>query len=181
MWAVVGLGFYSGTSINIKKLRVMKQTEFEQKLIELKNEDKELINDYKRQVLMLNEEQAEINKVINKLTGDVKEIKRKKAALSAMVQKLESRRSEKVQKFKQENWSEERKLSEVSDWCLVNELVARGFSGTITNDEKDTEFMTNLSKKFASGKFITPPILDELHNDVSDGEQIDNNYEENHV
>ena len=150
----------------------MKQTEFEQKLIELKSEDKELINDYKRQLLLLNEEQAEINKVINRLTGDVKEIKRKKSALQAMVQKLESRRSEKVQKFKQENWTEERKLSEVSDWCLVNELVARGFSGTIVNDDKDPEFMTNLYKRFAGGKFDTSPILDELRNDSSDGEQV---------
>ena len=145
----------------------MKQTEFEQKLIYLKNEDKELINDYKRQVLLLNEEQAELNKVINRLNGDVKEIKRKKSALTAMVQKLESRRSEKVQKFKQENWSEERKLSEVSDWCLVNELIARGFKGTIENEGKGAEFMENLSKRFAHGIVLNPPSSDEQLNETA--------------
>ena len=169
MWAVVGLGFYSGTSINIKKLKVMKQTEFEQKLIELKSKDRELLKSLRVQQVELKEEIANIGRQIHDLFVCRKKKEQMLHGINLQIMKVETDRREAINAFKQENWSEERKLSEVSDWCLVNELVARGFSGTITNDEKDPEFMTNLSKKFASGKFITPPILDELRND---GEQV---------
>ena len=145
----------------------MKQTEFEQKLIELKSKDRELLKSLRVQQVELKEEIANIGRQIHDLFVCRKKKEQMLHGINLQIMKVETDRREAINAFKQENWSEERKLSEVSDWCLVNELIARGFKGTIENDGKGAEFMENLSKRFAHGIVLTPPSSDEQLNETA--------------
>lgn len=132
----------------------MKQTEVETKLVEIKskwaskiNELASLKNDIKEQRMNLGREIAEKQK-------ELKRLYQQEHFYGMQVYEMQAKRHDEVSKFKKEHYSGERKLGEVSDWCLVNELVARGFTGTINNDAKPDDFMQGLQKRFAGGGIL---------------------------
>ena len=129
----------------------MKQTEVETKLIEIKSKWAARIAELRNAVNGIKEERVNLGREIAEKCKEHKRLKQHEHLYNSQIMKLEYERNEEVTQFKKEHYSQERKLSEVSDYCLINELVARGFTGTINHDEKPVDFMQNLSKVFAGG------------------------------
>lgn len=126
----------------------MKQTEVETKLIEIKSKFAARIAELRNAVNGIKEERVNLGREMAEKNKEHKRLKQQEHFFNSQIMKLEHELHEEVTQFKKEHYSQERKLSEVSDWCLVNELVSRGFYGTIRHEDKDSEFMENLQHKF---------------------------------
>ena len=109
---------------------------------------------------------------VNELLLEKKRLEQKRHALHLLRMEIEHKENVKIAKFIEENKTDERKLSDVSDYCLVNELAARGFTGRLDNEAKSPDLMAGLNFRLG-GEYITPPNIAELvglheHNDGSD-------------
>lgn len=129
----------------------MKQIEFEDALRQIKEEYKKETAGIRRQIDELQVQIDSLGHSAHEILTKRKGLQQQKSALNIMLNNMAEKHREKVTKFREESWTQERKLSEVSDYCLVNELVSRGFSGTIRHDGKDEEFIKNLNAKFIDG------------------------------
>ena len=133
----------------------MKQIDFEDAMRQMKD-------DHRKQVDAIIEQVNDLDVIINNMGQTAHEILvergkmvQKRKALNTYKDELCRRNADKVMKFRKENWTSERKLSEVSDCCLVNELAARGFHGTIEHEDRPEDFMQVISKVFAGGGGIS--------------------------
>ena len=125
----------------------MKQTEFEEKLRELKNQKRDalrpivnMMEDNKRKGVAVNEQFGELG-------AKARSLKTERTMLHKMMCDVEKKYDDKIRQLYDENPVTTRQLEEVSDWSLVNELVARGFGGVLTNPDKEQEFMEHINNK----------------------------------
>lgn len=125
----------------------MKQTEFEEKLRELKNQKRDalrpvvdMMQDNKRKGVAVHEQ-------IDELGAKARCLKTERTMLHKMLCDIEKKYDDKIRQLYDENPVTTRQLEEVSDYSLVNELVARGFGGVLTNPGKEQEFMEHINKK----------------------------------
>lgn len=130
----------------------MKQTEYESKLIELKQKYQARIAQLIVSSNELAEQQASVRRERAERDSVLKRIKQQIAFYNGEIDRLLEEKKQKVADFKVENASYERQLEEVSDWALVKELVARGFTGEINHPAKNEIFMENLKRFFAGDK-----------------------------
>lgn len=125
----------------------MKQTEFEEKLRELKNQKRDalrpivdMMEDNKRKGVAVHEQFGELG-------AKARSLKTERTMLHKMMCDVEKKYDDKIRQLYDENPVTTRQLEEVSDWSLVNELVARGFGGVLTNPDKEQEFMEHINNK----------------------------------
>ena len=137
----------------------MKQTEVETKLIEVKSKWADKIAEFKGVVNDIEERRVNLGREIAEKHREHSMLRQQVHLINTQIMKMEQERAKELAAFKSEHYSEERKLSEVSDWCLVNELVARGFTGDINHADKEVDFMAHLKAKFSGDKYITPPSI----------------------
>lgn len=123
---------------------------------------RQMKEDHRKQVEVIDEQIKDLDVTINNMGQTAHNILtergklvQKRKALNMYKDELCSRHKDRLKKFRDENWTQERKLSEVSDYCLVNELVARGFQGTIEHEGKAEDFMQVIGKVFAGGSSDT--------------------------
>lgn len=128
----------------------MKQIEFEEKLRELKRQKAEAIRPINDMQLECKKEQSMVKQQLSSLYKQNSRLRAEGASLHAMRTETERRWGDKILAFFDENYSTcERQLSDVSDWAIVNELLARGFTGALINDELDEQYMADLNRKLS--------------------------------
>lgn len=140
----------------------MKQTEFEDALRQMRLKNSAAMNQINAMQQEVKEEIASIGRIINEMQAKKKQLEVRRLGLAKCRDEESAKQKDTIRKFIEENRTEERKLSEVSDWCLVNELVARGFHGTIQNEGKPDDFMAVLKQRFSRDEYITPPNVQEF-------------------
>lgn len=127
----------------------MKQTEFEEKLRELRRQKGVAI-------ATIAHMQGEVKEEISAIDRQIKDLRARREKYNQERIMLSQRRIEtdkywggQIQKFFEENYTTSRELEEVSDWALANELKARGFvlNGTFTCEGKDEEFLNTFNNK----------------------------------
>ena len=125
----------------------MKQVEFEEKVREMRvkhNKEKgvllELLKQKKNGLSALREQ---LQDVYNKMTV----LSSEKQFLGNSIYDLDIKFREQVNKMRQECEPLTRNLEDLSDWSLINELVARGFFGELKHAEKTEEYMEAINNK----------------------------------
>ena len=125
----------------------MKQVEFEEKVREMRvkhNKEKgvllELLKQKKNGLSALREQ---LQDVYNKMAV----LSNEKQFLGNSIYDLDTKFREQVNKMRQECEPLTRNLEDLSDWSLINELVARGFCGELKHAEKTEEYMEASNNK----------------------------------
>lgn len=127
----------------------MKQIEFEEKLRELKRQKAEAIRPIVDMQLEVKKELSLLHQQFGALHKQTSRLNAERTSLATMRAETEKKWNEKITAFHDENYTCERQLSDVSDWAIVNELLARGFTGAIINDDKDEQYMADLNRKLS--------------------------------
>lgn len=134
----------------------MNQEEFESRLSEMKAQKKEAIQQLIKMQLEAKEEGASLKRQIGQLCAQKEKLNQQMAYLGTKRIEVEKSWREKIKKFYEENHTQTRKLEEVSDWALINELSHRGFSGNICNIDKPEDYLKDLNAK------LNASVLDKM-------------------
>jgi hypothetical protein len=115
----------------------MTQVEFEKQLNGMKA-------DYHRELEAIEKWQVELKRDIAEKTkqrtdveGAISRMKAEKRGLAARRMEIQQKWQRRIEQFKNDNYSEERRLESVSDFTLVKELAKRGWHGPIWNERED--------------------------------------------
>ena len=94
---------------------------------------------------------ADHGKLVHKMLLEYDDLKAQRAMLNRERNKIEEECYQKMRDFRANNEKDvTRNLEDVSDWALVNELAARGFTldgGRLANPNNDDEWLENLNRK----------------------------------
>ena len=94
---------------------------------------------------------ADHGKLVHKMLLEYDDLNAQRAMLNRERTKIEQECYEKMRDFRANNEKDvTRNLEDVSDWALVNELAARGFTldgGRLANPNNDDEWLENLNRK----------------------------------
>ena len=94
---------------------------------------------------------ADHGKLVHKMLLEYDDLKAQRAMLNRERTKIEQECYERMRDFRANNEKDvTRNLEDVSDWALVNELAARGFTldgGRLANPNNDDEWLENLNRK----------------------------------
>ena len=105
----------------------------------------------KKMVSELDVKIADHGKLVHKMLLEYDDLKAQRAMLNRERTKIEQECYEKMRDFRANNEKDvTRNLEDVSDWALVNELAARGFTldgGRLANPNNDDEWLENLNRK----------------------------------
>ena len=127
----------------------MKQTEFEEKLRELKRQKNEAIRPINDMQLKCKEDMVLLNQQLQALYKQKNRLAAEQTNLATMRNEVEKKWRAKIDAFYKENHTCERQLEDVSVWLLVNELLARGFTGSLVNAECDEKYLADLNHKLS--------------------------------
>ena len=115
----------------------MTQEEFEKKLAAMKAEKEKEKAGIESWQLEIKQKMAEAKKRAAEAHNAYLLLKTEQQVLATRRIEVEHKWKARLEKFKAENQTEERKLYEVSDFTLVKELRKRGWSGLIVNSRED--------------------------------------------
>ena len=105
----------------------------------------------KKMVSELDVKIADHGKLVHKTLLEYDDLKAQRAMLNRERNKIEEECYQKMRDFRANNEKDvTRNLEDVSDWALVNELAARGFTldgGRLANPNNDDEWLENLNRK----------------------------------
>ena len=115
----------------------MTQEEFEKKLAAMKAEKEKEKAGIESWQLEIKQKKAEAHKRAAEAHNAYLLLKAEQQVLATRRIEVEHKWKARLEKFKAENQTEERKLYEVSDFTLVKELRKRGWRGKIVNSRED--------------------------------------------
>lgn len=124
----------------------------------MKAQRKEAIQQLIKMQLEAKEEGASLKRQIGQLCAQKEKLNQQMAYLGTKRIEVEKSWREKIKKFYEENHTQTRKLEEVSDWALVNELLKRGYTGELHSKSKPESYLTEINQK----------LNIHIHNDESD-------------
>ena len=129
----------------------MKQAEFDEVLRQMREEREKRTAHLKKMASDLDVKIADHGKLVHKMLLEYDDLKAQRAMLNRERTKIEQECYEKMRDFRANNEKDvTRNLEDVSDWALVNELAARGFTldgGRLANPNNDDEWLENLNRK----------------------------------
>ena len=126
----------------------MTQLEFEDQLRELKLQKKNELFVLRKMQMEVKDEIARMRDRWDELQNRLHRLNLERISLGKKSLELERLWNERIAKFTQENKSTSRNLENVSDWALVNEFLARGFTGNLYGADKGEVYLSDLNKKF---------------------------------
>ncbi len=107
----------------------MKQVDFDETLRQMRVEHRQRTQLLKKMVADLDLQKAEHLKLVHKMNQDYEELKAQRAMLNKEIERLDCKYNTKYREFLQEHQGHvSRQLEDVSDWALVKELAARGYT-----------------------------------------------------
>lgn len=96
--------------------------------------------------------QGEVKDDMEAIDRQIHELKERKAKLNQQRIALSDRRfaleqewGKRIKEFQDANFTTTRELENISEWTLAKELRKRGYSGTLINPYKDTDFIMKLN------------------------------------
>ena len=129
----------------------MRQAEFDEVLRQMREDREKRTAHLKKMVSDLDVKIADHGKLVHKMLLEYDDLKAQRAMLNRERTKIELECYEKMRDFRANNEKDvTRNLEDVSDWSLVNELAARGFTldgGRLANPNNDDEWLENLNRK----------------------------------
>ena len=129
----------------------MKQAEFDEVLRQMREDREKRTAHLKKMASDLDVKIADHGKLVHKMLLEYDDLKAQRAMLNRERTKIEQECYEKMRDFRANNEKDvTRNLEDVSDWALVNELAARGFTldgGRLANPNNDDEWLENLNRK----------------------------------
>lgn len=134
----------------------MKQIEYDEKIREMRKERTKEIGGLKPIIEELNIKINELGSQQHRIAAEQKQLIVQRSMMRKRVNQIEEKWNSSIRLFRRDNPYDEleSKLEDVSDFCIVNELVRRGFHGTIDNDDRTEEAMAIIRSKFAGGGII---------------------------
>lgn len=129
----------------------MKQAEFDEVLRQMREDREKRTAHLKKMASELDVKIADHGKLVHKMLLEYDDLKAQRAILNRERNKIEEECYQKMRDFRANNEKDvTRNLEDVSDWALVNELAARGFTldgGRLANPNNDDEWLENLNRK----------------------------------
>ena len=129
----------------------MKQAEFDEVLRQMREDREKRTAHLKKMASELDVKIADHGKLVHKMLLEYDDLKAQRAMLNRERNKIEEECYQKMRDFRANNEKDvTRNLEDVSDWALVNELAARGFTldgGRLANPNNDDEWLENLNRK----------------------------------
>lgn len=129
----------------------MKQYEFDEVLHQMREDREKKTANLKKMASDLDVDIAAHGKLVHKMLQEYKDLKAQRAMLSREITKIVQEYYEKMRDFRQANEKDvTRNLEDVSEWALVNELAARGFTldgGRLVSSDHDDEWLDHLNAK----------------------------------
>lgn len=129
----------------------MKQVEFDETLRLMRVEREQRTSHLKRMMAELDVKISKKGEQIHNMQAEYADLKLQKKMLFKEKESIEQEYNEKCQNFIRNNEGHvTRNLCDVSDWAIVNELVARGYTivgGALSHKERDAEWLANYNKK----------------------------------
>ena len=129
----------------------MKQVDFDETLRQMRMDHQQETSRLKKMIIDLDLQMAEHRKHLHKMHTEYEELKEQKAVLCKEKDRLDREHNEKYRNFVQTNQGHvSRQLEDVSEWALVNELAARGYTlqeGVLSHPENTEEWLLKLNAK----------------------------------
>lgn len=129
----------------------MKQYEFDEVLHQMREDREKKTAHLKKMASDWDVDIAAHGKLVHKMLQEYKDLKAQRAMLSREITKIVQEYYEKMRDFRQANEKDvTRNLEDVSEWALVNELAARGFTldgGRLVSSDHDDEWLDHLNAK----------------------------------
>lgn len=127
----------------------MKQIEFEENLRAMKRQKNEAIRPINDMQLKCKEDMVLLNQQLQALYKQKNRLAAEQNNLASMRNEVGKKWRAKIDAFYKENHTCERQLEDVSVWSLVNELLARGFTGSLVNAECDEKYLADINHKLS--------------------------------
>ena len=132
----------------------MKQAEFDEVLRQMREDREKRTAHLKKMASDLDVKIADHGKLVHKMLLEYDDLKAQRAMLNRERTKIEQECYEKMRDFRQANEKDvTRNLEDVSEWALVNELAARGFTldgGRLVSSDHDDEWLDHLNAKLVA-------------------------------
>ena len=129
----------------------MKQVEFDEALRMMRVDREAKTSQYKKMIADLDLIIAEHGKALHKMYQEYEELKTRRCLLHKEKQHIEMEFNEKYRDFIKNNEGHvSRNLCDVSEWALVNELAARGFTivgGALSHPDHAEDWLQQLNQK----------------------------------
>lgn len=129
----------------------MKQVEFDETIRQMRVDHQQEVSRLKKMIADLDVKMAEHCKALHKMHTDYEELKAQRALLHKEKERLDREHNEKYRNFVLTNQGHvTRMLEDVSEWALVNELTARGYTlsgGVLFNPEQAEDWLHKLNQK----------------------------------
>ena len=129
----------------------MKQVEFDETLRLMRVEREQKTSRLKTMMAELDVEISKKGEHIHNMQAEYEGLKLQKKMLAKEKNRIESEYSEKYQNFIRNNEGHvTRNLCDVSDWAIVNELAARGYTlegGGLSHKDRAQEWLDDYNKK----------------------------------
>jgi sugar-specific transcriptional regulator TrmB len=125
----------------------MTQIEFENQMRELRTQKGAALTAIARLQGDVKEQIAAIDRKVKELKAEREKLNQQRITLSDRRFALEQEWGKRIKEFQDANFNTTRELENVSEWTLANELRKRGYSGTLTNLDKDPDFIVHLNQR----------------------------------
>ena len=125
----------------------MTQIEFENQMRELRTQKGAALTAIARLQGDVKEQIAAIDRKVKELKAEREKLNQQRIALSDRRFALEQEWGKRIKEFQDANYTTTRELENISEWTLANELRKRGYVGTLTNPDKDPDFIEHLNQR----------------------------------
>lgn len=129
----------------------MKQVEFDETIRQMRMDREQDTSRLKTMIADLDLQMAEHRKHLHRMHTEYEQMKVQKALLCKEKERIDREHGEKYRNFVLTNQGHvTRMLEDVSEWALVNELAARGYTlsgGVLFNPEQAEDWLLKLNQK----------------------------------
>ena len=125
----------------------MTQIEFENQMRELRVQKGAALTAIARLQGEVKDDIELINRQIHELNDRKAKLNQQRIALSDRRFALEQEWGKRIKEFQDANFTTTRELENISEWTLAKELRKRGYVGTLSNPDKDPDFIVKLNEQ----------------------------------
>ena len=125
----------------------MTQIEFENQMRELRVQKGAALTAIARLQGEVKDEMTAIDRQIHALYESKEKLNQQRIALSDRRFALEQEWDKRIKEFQDANFTTTRELENISEWTMAHELRKRGYTGTLINPDKNSDFIKHLNRQ----------------------------------